>query len=102
MGTKEAGVPENWDAGGWGQWPLGASDWRCSRLGMPETGDADIRGAGNGERCKAGTLQTGIAGTWGCWNLVKREIRNRWAEISEKGDNGRWVLEKKDAGNSDQ
>ena len=85
---------------GWGPWRLGAGDWRCSRLGMPETEDAGD--AGDQGRWQWGTLQGGVAANWDRWNLVKPEMGNWWAGISEKGDHGRWVLEKKDAGKSDQ
>ena len=50
-------------------------------MGMPETGDAKIRGAGNGERCKVGD-----AANWDRWNLV----------------NGKWVTGGRDFGRGGQ
>ena len=68
LGSLDTKVPENRDAGSWGHWLLGAGDWRCSRVGMPETGDAKIRGKHEGlamgNAARWVTLQTGTAGTW--------------------------------------
>ena len=68
----------------------GAQGWECRKLGMLRSGTLAVGIAAGWGHGKLGSLEPGETGNEG---LVGR--------YSGKGDQGRWVLEKRGAGNCD-